>query len=51
MQQNTLEKLLEEYQEAYNAIPQEALELDLRVTFKTIQALAKGNPVSPAQLA
>jgi alkylmercury lyase len=51
MQQNTLEKLLEEYQEAYNAIPQEALELDLRVTFKTIQALAKGDPVSPAQLA
>jgi len=51
MQQNTLEKLFEEYQEAYNNIPQEALELDLCVTFKTIQALAKGNPVSPAQLA
>jgi len=51
MQQNTLEKLIEEYQRAYDAIPQEALELDLRVTVKTMQSLAKGNPISPAQLA
>ena len=51
MQQNILEKVIEKYRDAYDAIPQAALELDLRVTFKTIQALAKGNPISPAQLA
>jgi len=51
MEKNTLETVIKEYQDAYDAIPQEALELDLRVTFKTIQALAKGNPVSPTQLA
>jgi alkylmercury lyase len=51
MQQLTKKKLIEEYQAAYNAIPQEALELDLRVTIKTMQALAEGDPVSPAQLA
>jgi len=51
MQQNTLEKVIEEYRKAYGAIPKEALELDLRVTVKTIQALAKGHPVSPAELA
>lgn len=50
MEENTLEKVIKEYREAFDAIPQEALELDLRVTFKTIQALAKGNPVSPTQL-
>jgi len=51
MQQNTLEKVIEKYREAYDAIPREALDLDLRVTFKTIQALAKGKSVSPALLA
>lgn len=51
MQQLTKEKLIEEYREAYNAIPRAALELDLRVTIKTMQSLAKGHPVSPAQLA
>jgi alkylmercury lyase len=51
MQNNTLKKVIKKYREAYDAIPQEALELDLRVTFKTIQVLAKGNPVSPTQLA
>lgn len=50
MEKNTLEKVIKEYREAFDAIPQEALELDLRVTFKTIQALAKGKPVSPNQL-
>jgi hypothetical protein len=50
MQQNTLEKLIEEYQQAYDSIPQEALELDLRVTITTMQALAKGIPISPVQL-
>jgi len=50
MEENTLEQVIKEYREAYDAIPQEALELDLRVTFKTIQALAKGNPVSSTQL-
>jgi len=51
MQQDTLGRLIKEYREAYDAIPREALELDLRVTIKTIQALAKGKPVSLAQLA
>jgi alkylmercury lyase len=51
MQQQILEKLIEEYREAYSAIPQDALELDLRVTIRTMQALAKGKPVSPTQLA
>jgi alkylmercury lyase len=49
--QNTMEKLIKEYRDVYDAIPQEALELDLRVTIKTIQAIAKAEPVSPAQLA
>jgi len=51
MQQSTLERVIKEYRKAYSAIPKEALELDLRVTIKTIQALAKGDPVSAAQLA
>jgi len=50
MEENTLEQVIKEYREAYDAIPQKALELDLRVTFKTIQALAKGDPVSSTQL-
>jgi len=50
MQQQTLKKLMEEYREAYDAIPQEALDLDLRVTIKTMQALAKGKPVSPTRI-
>lgn len=50
MHQNTLENLIKEYQQTYDAIPQEALELDLRVTITTMQALAKGHPISPAQL-
>lgn len=44
-------ELIKSYREAYGAIPQEALDLDLRVTFKTMQALAEGKPVSPEQLA
>jgi len=51
MIQNTLEKITKQYRDVYNSIPQDAFELDLRFTFKTIQALAEGNPVSPAQLA
>lgn len=44
-------ELIEAYRKAYDAIPQEALELDLRVTVKTIQALAEGKPISPDRLA
>lgn len=51
MQTNTKEKLADEYRKVYEAIPQEALELDLTITFKTMQALAEGKPVSPRQLA
>ncbi|MCZ6529738.1 MAG: organomercurial lyase, partial [Chloroflexi bacterium] len=45
------DELIEAYREVYDAVPQEALELDLRITGKTIQALAKGKPVSPYELA
>ncbi|NIS83399.1 MAG: hypothetical protein GTO14_25110 [Anaerolineales bacterium] len=51
MEQLTKDELIEEYREAYAAIPQEALDLDLRVTVRTMQAPAKGKPVSPDQLA
>jgi alkylmercury lyase len=51
MEQRNKEELIEAYREAFDAIPQEALELDLRVTVKTMQALAEGKPVSPDQLA
>jgi len=47
----TKDEMIERYRKAYDAIPQDALELDLRVTVKTIQALAEGNPVSPDRLA
>ena len=45
------DELVKSYREAFAAIPQDALELDLRVTIKTMQALAEGKPVSPEQLA
>jgi alkylmercury lyase len=51
MKQLKRDELIEEYRQAYDAIPQEALDLDYRVTFGTMQALAKGNPVSPDELA
>jgi alkylmercury lyase len=51
MKQLTKDELIEAYRKAYDAIPQEALDLDLRVTISTMQALAKGKPVSPDQLA
>lgn len=51
MRSQILEQLFVDYREAYAAIPQEALELDLRVTIRTMQALSKGKPVSPTQLA
>jgi len=47
----TKDKLIDQYRAAYAAIPQEALDLDIRVTIKTMQALARGKPVSPGQLA
>jgi alkylmercury lyase len=42
--------LIETYRAAYDAIPQEAFELDLRVTIRTMQALAEAKPVSPQRL-
>jgi alkylmercury lyase len=45
------DELIEEYRQVYAAIPQEAFDLDLRVTVKTIQALSKGKPISPEELA
>jgi alkylmercury lyase len=47
----TKDTLIEAYRQIYDAIPQDALEHDLRVTIKTIQALSRGNPVPPEQLA
>lgn len=43
--------LIDAYREVYEAVPQEALELDLRVTIQTIQALAEGQPIPPDRLA
>jgi alkylmercury lyase len=51
MEQLKKDELIDEYREVYDSIPREALELDLRVTIKTIQTLAKGKPVSPNELA
>lgn len=45
------DELIETYRAAHDAIPQEAFELDLRVTIKTMQALAGAKPVSPQRLA
>lgn len=45
------DELINAYREAYDAIPQEALDLDFRLTVRTMQTLAKGKPVSPEQLA
>jgi alkylmercury lyase len=51
MKQLKKDELIQAYRRVYDAIPQEALDLDLRVTISTMQALAKGKPVSPDQLA
>lgn len=52
-QMEILEKdeLIEKYRAAYDAIPKEAFELDLRVTIRTVQALAAAKPVAPQRLA
>lgn len=51
MEKQTKNDLIEAYRAAYDAIPKEALELDILVTVKTMQALAEGVPVSPNRLA
>ncbi len=51
MEQLKKNEIIEAYREAYAAIPQDALDLDMRVTIRTLQGLAKGKPVSPDQLA
>lgn len=51
MEQLTKDEVIKAYRGFYDAIPTKALELDLRVTIKTIQALAKGKPVSLDELA
>lgn len=43
--------LRESYRRAYESIPQETLELDFRLTIRTIQGLSKGQPISPDELA
>lgn len=49
--EKNLESLQQAYRRAYDAMPQEALELDLRLTVKTMQALAEGRPIPLDQLA
>jgi alkylmercury lyase len=51
MKQQNSDDIFEAYREAYESIPQEAYDLDLRVTVQTIQALAEGQPVSAERLA
>jgi alkylmercury lyase len=51
MEELKKDQLIEIYRAAHDAIPQEAFELDLHVTVKTMQALAEANPVSPQRLA
>lgn len=51
MEQLKKDELIEAYRKAFAAIPKEALDLDFRLTYRTMQALAKGKPVSPDQLA
>jgi alkylmercury lyase len=51
MQQIRKAELIEGYREAYKAVPQELLELDFRLTIRTMQALSKGKPISPSKLA
>lgn len=51
MEQLKVDEIIEAYRKAYETIPKEALDLDLRVTVRTIQALAEGKPVPPRQLA
>jgi alkylmercury lyase len=43
-------KIVESYRRIYKTIPKEALDLDLKVTIRTMQELSKGKPVSPDQL-
>ena len=47
----TKDEIIQSYRKVYDAIPQEALDLDLRVTISTIQALTNGKPVTLDQLA
>ncbi len=51
MEQLDAANMIEAYRQAYGDIPQEALELDLRITIRTIQLLAEGHPVSAERLA
>jgi hypothetical protein len=51
MQPYTKNELIEQYREASDVTPQPAQELDLSITVKTKQALTKGQPVPPSQLA
>lgn len=43
--------VVQAYQSTVEGIPKEMIDLDMRVTFLTIQALAKGQPISAEQLA
>ena len=44
-------KISQAIRKAYERIPKEAMELDLRVTVKTIQLLSEGRPLSAKRLA
>ena len=51
MEQLNFNNVVQAYQTALEGIPREMIELDMRVTFQTIQALADGQPLSAEQLA
>ncbi|HSM16633.1 MAG TPA: organomercurial lyase [Gemmatimonadales bacterium] len=46
----TKEDLIEGYRAAIDQLPPEAMELGFRLTVRTIQALAQGRPIAPAEL-
>lgn len=42
--------LIEEYRAAFDRLPQEAAELGLRLTVRTVQALSRGRPIARSEL-
>ena len=51
MEQLNIDDVVQAYQLAVEGIPKEMIDLDLRVQFLTIQALAEGHPLSAEELA
>jgi alkylmercury lyase len=51
MEQLAFDDVVKDYREVLEGIPREMIELDMRVTFLTIQAFAEDQPLSAEQLA